>query len=550
LQHNNWEDIEMAAYTSPVEGDGRIGLSDLTAAVGERFGSVLSPMAAGHGYVLTLSLAQPSSLPSLCGFLFSDRGCQFGGMIAEEHSSHWQLHYAFLLPGSGWIDVLLSLPMETTNVPSIVAEVHAADWHEREVEDLFGIHFEGHPRLGDFILHDQIWREGIDPMRKNFAANRQLKQKLDLEWQPLLIVGDPGSFAMPVGPVYDGGLGESLHFLLETVGEDVIRASPRLFYNCRAVEKIAEGRSVSDVLLLAERFTATSAFAHSLAFCQAVERIHSVEAPARAAQLRVLICELERLRHHAGAIAAICESTALAVPTAHAAIIEEELLRASCVFTGHRYLFGLNVPGGLSRDFHAEECKNLLPSVDKAEEDLRILEKRLRYSSSFLDRLEDVGVVNKENARDLSLVGPIGRASAQSCDLRKACPYSGYEGYVFDIPYETEGDGYARLRVLFAEATQSVKLIHQAIDALEPGAICVPCEGSCPGAALGWSEAPRGAALHWVSLDERGLVERYHAITPSFNNWLGFHEAVEDFAFQDFPIILATFGLSATECDR
>ena len=540
----------MATYTSPVEGDGRTGLSDLTAAVEERFGSVLSPMAAGRGYVLALSLVQPSSLPSLCGFLFSDLGCQFGGMIAEEHSSHWQLHYAFLLPGSGWIDVLLSLPIETTTVPSIVAEVNAADWHEREVEDLFGIHFEGHPRLGDFILHDQIWREGIEPMRKNFAANRQLKQKLDLEWQPLLIVGDPGSFAMPVGPVYDGGLGESLHFLLETVGEDVIRASPRLFYNYRAVEKIAEGRRVSDVLLLAERFCATSAFAHSLAFCQAVEKIHAVEAPPRAAILRVLICELERLRHHTGAIAAICESTALAVPTAHAAIIEEELLRASCVFTGHRYLFGLNVPGGLSRGFEAEQCKNLLSSVDKAEKELRILENRLRYSSSFLDRLEDVGVVDVKSARYLNLVGPIGRASAQHCDLRGACPYSGYEGYAFDIPYETEGDGYARLRVLFAEATQSVRLIHQAIDALKPGAICAPCEGTYPGAALGWAEAPRGAALHWVSLDEKGLVERYHAITPSFSNWHGFHEAAEDFAFQDFPIILATFGLSATECDR
>jgi Ni,Fe-hydrogenase III large subunit len=508
-------------------------------------------MPAGHGYVLTLSLAQLSSLPSLCGFLFLDRGCQFGGMIAEEHSSHWQLHYAFLLPGSGWIDVLLSLPIETTTVPSIVAEVNAADWHEREVEDMFGIHFEGHPRLGDFILHDQIWCEGIEPMRKKFSATEPAPgRQLDLEWQPQLIVADPGSFAMPVGPVYEGGLGESVHFLLETVGEDVIRALPRLFYNYRAVEKIAEGRSVSDVLLLAERFAATSAFAHSLAFCQAVETIHSVEAPARAAHLRILIGELERLRHHAGAIAAICESTALAVSTAHAAIIEEELLRASCVFTGHRYLFGLNVPGGLSSDFDAEQCRKLLVSVDKAEKDLRILENRLRYSSSFLDRLEDVGVVDGKSARYLNLVGPIGRASAQHCDLRGACPYSGYEGYVFDIPYETEGDGFARLRVLFAEATQSVKLIHQAIDALEPGAICVPCEGGYPGAALGWAEAPRGAALHWVSLDEKGLVERYHAITPSFSNWHGFHEAAEDFAFQDFPIILATFGLSATECDR
>ena len=67
-----------------------------------------------------------------------------------------------------------------------------------------------------------------------------------------------------------------MHFLLETVGEDVVRSSPRLFYNYSAVEKIAEGKTVTDALLLAERFAATSAFAHSLAFCQAVENICSV----------------------------------------------------------------------------------------------------------------------------------------------------------------------------------------------------------------------------------------------------------------------------------
>ncbi|MFZ0745630.1 MAG: NADH-quinone oxidoreductase subunit C [Terracidiphilus sp.] len=541
----------MEAYSSPVRGDGSAELSGLIALIAQRFGSTVSPIPAGLGYVLALSPVQSGSLPALCKFLFWDRGCMFGGMIAEEQSSQWQLHYAFLLPGTGWIDVLISVPIETTIVPSIVAEVHAADWHEREIEDMFGIRFENHPRLGDFILHDQIWREGIEPMRKRFSATRpQLERKLDLEWQPLLVVEDPGSFAMPVGPVYEGGLGESLHFLLETVGEDVIRASPRLFYNYRALEKIAEGRSVSDVLLLAERFAATSAFAHSLAFCRAVENIRSVEVSVRAATLRVLLCELERLRHHAGAIEAICASTALAVSAAHASIVEEELLRASCVFAGHRYLFGLNVPGGLTRDFDEEQCKGLLASVDKAEKDLQTLENRLRFSSSFLDRLEDVGVVDSEHARDLNLVGPIGRASVQNCELRKASPYSGYERFAFDVPCETEGDGYARLRVLFAESVQSVRLIHQAVERLEPGAICVAGETNRPGAALGWVEAPRGAALHWVRIDERGLVERFHAITPSFTNWLGFHVAAEDFAFQDFPIILATFGLSATECDR
>ena len=447
--------------------------------------------------------------------------------------------------------MLLQLPLEATSLPSISSEVHAADWHEREIEDLFGLKFEGHPRLGDFILHDEVWREGIDPMRKSFSASQPpLARHPNLDWRPFLVVQDPGSFAMPVGPVYEGGLGESLHFLLETVGEDVIRASPRLFYNYRAVEKIAEGKGVADALLLAERFSATSAFAHSLAFCQAVEKIGLVEVPTRAAQLRVGLCELERLRHHAGAIASICQSTALAVAAAQAAIIEEELLRASCVFTGHRYLFGLNLPGGLSRDFDTDGCQNLLTAADKADGDLRELENRLRYTSSFLDRLEDVGVIDTDDARDLNLVGPIGRASAQNCDLRKACPYSGYEAYAFEIPWETEGDGYARLRVLFAEAIQSVKLIHQAIASLAPGPVWAPGNISHAGAALGWVETPRGAAVHRVNVNAAGVIERYRAITPSFNNWLGFHAAAENFAFQDFPIILATFGLSATECDR
>jgi Ni,Fe-hydrogenase III large subunit/Ni,Fe-hydrogenase III component G len=526
-------------------------LTALSASLSGRFGNDVSVAPVNNGYSLRLSLAHAGVLAALCKFLFWDCGCVFGGITAEEHPSQWQLHYMFLLPELGWIEVGLSLPIETTIVPSIVAEVHSADWHEREIEDMFGICFEDHPRLGDFILHDQIWREGIEPMRKRFDARQPpLERKIDLEWQPLLVVGDPGSFAMPVGPVYEGGLGEPLHFLLETVGEDVIRAAPRLFYKYRAVEKIAEGKKARDVLLLAERFAATSAFAHSLAFCQAVEKVNEIEVPERATHLRVLIAEIERLRHHAGAIGDICTSTALSVPAAHAAIIEEELLRASCVFTGHRYLFGLNVPGGLSRDFETKECNNLLPAIDKAATELHTLENRLRYSSSFLDRLEDVGVVTEENARDLNLVGPIGRASAQCFDLRKVSPYSGYQGYAFDVPRETEGDGYARLRVLFAEAAQSAKLVHQAIDLLKPGAVSVPCDGRRPGAALGWSEAPRGAALHWVSINQQGLVERYHAITPSFNNWLGFHMAAENFAFQDFPIILATFGLSATECDR
>jgi formate hydrogenlyase subunit 5 len=139
-----------------------------------------------------------------------------------------------------------------------------------------------------------------------------------------------------------------------------------------------------------------------------------------------------------------CQSTALNVSEAHAAIIEEQLFRASCAFAGHRYLFGLNTPGGLRRDFDPEQCRNLLAATEAAAAHLLKLDERLRYSSSFLDRLEDVGIINKERARDLDLVGPLGRTSGVAHDLRRACPYSAYSSYRFQVPCEKEGDGFAR----------------------------------------------------------------------------------------------------------
>jgi Ni,Fe-hydrogenase III large subunit len=518
---------------------------------------------------------QPQRLVQVCSAL-SRAGFGFAGLIVEEWQRQWWLRYAFhSLSGSGgkilrrtlaeppepadfaplcssadWIDVLIRQPLTRTSYPSISSEVLAADWHEREAEDLFELTFEGHPRLGDFVLHDVAWQEGLAPMRKDFNAHTPPSERRpNPAWRPQRIVHEPGSFLMPIGPIY-GGVSESVHFTLETVGEDVIRALPRLFYKYRAVEKIAEGRAAPDLLLLAERFNGIAAFAHGLACAQAIETVAGVEPPARALTLRVMLAELERLRHHTGTIHDICESTALTVAASQAAILEEELLRLSGSLTGHRYLFGLLMPGGLSRDFEQHSLADAVRAVQDIARRLTQLERHLVTTSSFLDRLEEVGIVTPALARTYGLVGPVARASGLACDLRRAQPYAAYDAYTFDIPQEQDGDGYARLRVLFAEARQASRILGQAVNMLPDGPVCVACPDIPPGAALGWSEAPVGATFHWIHADEQGRVSRYHIMSPSFANWHGFHLAAEKFAFQDFPIILATFGLSAAETDR
>ena len=248
-------------------------------------------------------------------------------------------------------------------------------------------------------------------MRSDFNARLPYRRReLDPEWRPQTIVQAAGAFMMPIGPIYSD-VAESAHFVLETVGEDVIRTIPRFFYKYRGVEKIAEGLPIEQVILLSERFSGTSAFAHSLAFCQAVESIARVDAPPRAKAMRSILAELERLRHHVAAISGICGSTALSVAASQAGILEEEALRITGSFTGHRYLFGLNRPGGLTRDFDDRSCRKLADDVTGLVERLCQLNNMLRFTSSFLDRIEEVGVIPKELAITYGLVGPIARAS-------------------------------------------------------------------------------------------------------------------------------------------
>jgi formate hydrogenlyase subunit 5 len=491
-----------------------------------------------------------TALPELCGRLFLEWEFSFAGLMVEEGASEWQLHYCFYGDGeAGWVHVLVNAPLEETIFPSIVKFVHAADWHERETEDLFGLTFEGHPRLGDFVLHDDIWQEGVEPMRRHFDPKGTMShRKPDTDWRPRRVVEEHGAFVMPIGPKYSG-VTESGLFLLETVGEDVIRCLPRLFYKWRAIEKLAEGKTADQVLLLAERFAASTAFAHGLGFCQAVESICGANVPTRARVLRVFLAELERLRQHAGAIQEICESTALVVANSQAGILEEDLLRISGELTSHRYLFGLLALGGLMCDLSNDASHRALEQSRQALKHLNELEQRLRLSSSFLDRLEEVGFVALRDANAFGLLGPVARASGLVRDLRRAQPYLGYENFQFDVPSEQEGDGYARLRVLFAEARQSVRIMEQAVAAMHSGDVHERLTFRA-GAALGWVEAPRGGAFHWVRLSDDGKIARYRIVPPSFANWHGFHLSVERFAFQDFPIILSTFDLSLAENDR
>jgi Ni,Fe-hydrogenase III large subunit/Ni,Fe-hydrogenase III component G len=490
-------------------------------------------------------------LPAVCRFLTRERDCRLATIVAEQtHAGPDRYAVTYVL-----VDVARRRLLEATvdeiglRAPSIAGVVHAADWHEREIEDLFGIRFSGHPVLGDFVLHDATWPEDVAPMRREYDLHAEvdLGRRRDT-WRPRTLLKQAGAHALPIGPVY-GDVTEAVLYVLESTGEQVRRCIPRPFYKYRAVGKLAEGMSPESAVLLAERFSGSSAFAHALAFARAVEASATTAVPERAEWLRVVFAELERIRSHLSSIAAICGSTALAVAKANAQLIEEELLRLSARVARHRYLFGVCVPGGVAVDLSPDDVELLRSALPDLVRRAETLERGLRFSSSFLDRLEEVGILERQTAFDYGCLGPVARASGVVEDARAVLPYAAYPHLEVAVAGEDDGDGFARLRVLFAEVRASLKLILAALEGLPSGPVAAAVEPGA-GAAVVAVEAPAGTTYHWVRLGPDGRVLRHHVASPSLRNLHAFPAAAEGYAYQDFPIILSTFNLSIAEADR
>jgi len=492
----------------------------------------------------------PKAVPDLAAKLI-EHGCQFATLVVEPARADggFTLRYFFYAANDATLIEITAAIAPGSSALAIADRVHAADWHEREAEDLYGIRFEGHPFLGDFVLHDTVWPEDVAPMRRVFDPHRRVAESgLGTAWRPRRILDEAGAIAFPVGPIW-GDYHEAGLWLLETPGEQIRQAQSRLFYKYRGVEKIAESQTPDHCVLLAERFSGNSAFAHASAYCRALERIAGCSVPARARALRAVFAELERMRYHAAAIAELAGSTALAVGKSMGQEIEERLLRLTGEVCRHRYLFGVCAPGGLAWQPDNAALRRLRTGVTDAARELVGLERLLAHSSSCLDRIEEMGTLTPELAQSYGVVGPVARASGQKLDLRLALPYGAYADTPVEVPLEVEGDGYARLRVWFAEIRSSAAMIESLLLDLPDGAIteaCPPTEG----VALAWVEAPAGAAFHWLRLDGDGRIARWRIGPPGFRNWHAFHRALKGAAFQDFPIILASFGLSVAENDR
>jgi NADH-quinone oxidoreductase subunit D len=261
-----------------------------------------------------------------------------------------------------------------------------------------------------------------------------------------------------------------LRLVLELSGETVLKADTTIGYLHTGIEKTAEQKKWQQVIPLVERMDYLGAQSNSLAFILAVERLLGIEQqmPERVVNIRVLIAELQRIASHLVWLGTHALEIGAVSVMMYCFRERELLLNVNEMLAGFRMFPSYLRIGGLREDlpprFHEAVGSFLERFPDKLQENEDLLTK----NQIWLKRTKDVGVLSREDALALGLVGPIARGSGIAYDVRKAFPYSGYETYEFNVPIGTNGDVYDRYLVRMAEMRESVKIARDALKRITP----------------------------------------------------------------------------------
>jgi formate hydrogenlyase subunit 5 len=429
----------------------------------------------------------------------------------------------------------------TGDPPSLAPIWPSLGWYEREIMDLFGIDFCGHPEPNRLVL-----AADVPPPFNGAPAHPIVARAADIP-RPLPELAAPEVQTLPFGPVRADVL-ESAEFTFFYIGEQILHYHPHLFFKHRGMESRFAGLAPALGAVMAERVSGVGSVAHALAFCQAIEAAADCAVPPRALALRVLLAELERVYNHLHYLGHLANTTTLKVGEAQGKLLEEQAKQINARLTGSRLLRGLLTPGGLRRD--------LVPGdwLSGALETLRAATARyvdlLERSDSHLDRLITTGRLSERVALDQGATGPVQRASGLDRDLRRDHPYAAYADLPFTVPVRSEGDAYARSAVRAAEIDASIAVMQRVLLLLTEGDVRAACDVPAGAEGLGWAESPRGTLFYAVHVGADGRLARVKIKSPSYSNWRVFPFTVHETNMMDYAINEASFGLTVAGCAR
>ncbi|MBS3955872.1 MAG: NADH-quinone oxidoreductase subunit C [Methylomicrobium sp.] len=463
------------------------------------------------------------------------QGLRWSAGWAEQTGEQFTVH-ALLEKQGVYLLIRTSIGYKKPELPSQASVYPAANRSERHTHDMFGIKFIGHPDKRPWTRH-KAWDKHTHPLRKDFPVqgSPEIITPPDMDY-PFIRSHGAGTYEIPVGPVH-AGIIEPGHFRFQAVGELILNLEERLGYVHKGIEKIAEGRTPQSLARLAGRVSGDTTVSHSWAACMAMEQAAGLSIPGRAALIRGILAERERVANHLGDIGAICNDVAFVFAQMQFSRLRENWLRTHATVFGHRLLMDCVIPGGVKSDVSDSDCRLIKQDIIPLRKELTDIITALDLNSSLEDRVYTAGFLPEDIAAAFGTVGYVGRASGQDFDVRRDLAYPPYDQVKFKVALENQGDIASRFWIRYKEIIAALKLIEQFIDLLTPGEILeewhVPVAGS---EGLGIVEGWRGEIIAFVRFDGDNKISRFYPRDPSILNWPVLEKLVLNNIVPDFPV--------------
>lgn len=376
----------------------------------------------------------------------------------------------------------IALTENALSAPSITDLWPAANWYEREIWDMFGIAFDGHPRLRRILL-PPTWVG--HPLRKDHVARatemgefqlpdeRQEAEQEALrfrpeEWGLRSAQEDMDYMFLNLGPNHPSVHGV-FRVVLQLDGEEIVDAVPDIGYHHRGAEKMGERQSWHTYIPYTDRIDYLGGVVNNMPYVLAVEKLAGIEVPDRVQVIRVMLSELFRIASHLVFYGTFAQDIGALSPVFFMFTDRErvfEIIEAICGGRMHPNWFRI---GGVAQDLPAgwdgmvrDFLHYLPPRLDE-------YEKIAMQNRTLKARTQGVGRYTQQEAIEWGVTGPGLRACGCDWDFRKRRPYSGYDQFEFEIPTAEGGDCYDRCRVRIEEMRQSLRIIEQCMRNMPSG---------------------------------------------------------------------------------
>ena len=336
-------------------------------------------------------------------------------------------------------------------------------------------------------------------------------------------------------------------------GERIVKAEPHIGYLHRGSEKLCEDEPYTQIITLFDRLDYIANLNMELAFCTAVEKLMGLEVPERAQYIRVILCELNRIASHMLFYAVYGLDAGAITPSLYGFRDRERVLQLFEAVTGARMMHNYIRVGGVRHDLPEDFDKRMAPLVSELKQGIDECDQLLSDSEIFLARTKGIGSISAEDAIDYGVTGPALRAAGVLEDVRISEPYGLYDQFQFGIPVGTTGDCWDRYYVRIEEMRQSLSIVQQAMERLEPGPLMAKVRRIArppKGEVYMRTESPRGDFGVFLVSDGSDRPYRVKVRAPSFANLQALRYLLRNAYVADAVVVLGSIDIVMGEVDR